>query len=145
MTGQRFERVACGQEFPSFLRCWSTSLCLARFPSATRNFTLLPSVDGASAVYRRRGGLRHGSHHAARLSGDGGRGGGPRAPGAEMADEDDARVLEVHTYAAGQDWAATDDRAAGCWGNHLAALVVNAVPPYRTGAWPNPSRSRRRT
>ena len=24
--------------------------------------------------------------------------------------------------------------ARGCWGNRLAALVVNAVPPYRTGA-----------
>lgn len=45
----------------------------------------------------------------------------------------DARVLEVHAYAAGQDWAAVADRAAGRWGNRLLALVVNAVPPYRTG------------
>jgi BioD-like phosphotransacetylase family protein len=53
------------------------------------------------------------------------------APGAELAEATDARVLEVHAYAAGQDWAATADRAAGRWGNRLAALVVNAVPPYR--------------
>ena len=56
------------------------------------------------------------------------------APGAELADGDDLRVLEVHGYTAGQDWAAVADRAAGRWGNRLAALLVNAVPPYRTDA-----------
>ena len=56
------------------------------------------------------------------------------APGAELADGDDLRVLEVHGYTAGQDWAAVADRAAGRWGNRLAALLVNAVPPYRTEA-----------
>ena len=49
----------------------------------------------------------------------------------ELAAALDARVLEVQAYAAGQDWAATADRAAVRWGNRLLALVVNAVPPYR--------------
>ncbi len=56
------------------------------------------------------------------------------SPGAELAQATDARVLEIHAYAAGQDWAAVADRAAGRWGNRLAALVVNAVPPYRREA-----------
>ena len=56
------------------------------------------------------------------------------APAAELAEGTDARVLEVHAYAAGQDWAAVADRAAGRWGNRLVCLVVNAVPPYRGGA-----------
>ena len=54
------------------------------------------------------------------------------SPAAELAVAVDARVLEVCAYAAGQDWAAVADEAAGRWGNRLAALVVNAVPPYRT-------------
>ena len=57
---------------------------------------------------------------------------GPTSP--ELAGALDAQVLEVHAYAAGQDWAAVADRAAGRWGNRLAALVVNAVPPYRMDA-----------
>ena len=55
------------------------------------------------------------------------------SPVDELAGALDALVLEVHAYSAGQDWAATVDRAAGRWGNRLVALVVNAVPPYRTG------------
>ena len=51
----------------------------------------------------------------------------------ELAGALDVRVLEVHAYASGQDWAAAAYRAAGRWGNRLAALLVNAVPPYRTG------------
>ena len=53
------------------------------------------------------------------------------APGAELADETGARVLEVQAYAPGRDWAAVADEAAGRWGERLACLVVNAVPPYR--------------
>ena len=49
----------------------------------------------------------------------------------ELAAALDARVLEVHAYSAGQDWAAVADEAAGRWGNRLLAVVVNAVPPYR--------------
>ena len=41
-------------------------------------------------------------------------------------------MLEVHAYAAGQVWPAEADRATGRWGNRLAALVVNTVPPYHT-------------
>ena len=50
----------------------------------------------------------------------------------ELAGALDARVLEVHAYAAGQVWPAEADRATGRWGNRLAALVVNTVPPYHT-------------
>ena len=46
----------------------------------------------------------------------------------------DARVLEIHTYSPAQDWAQAVDAAAVRWGNRLAALVVNAVPPYRRDA-----------
>ena len=42
-------------------------------------------------------------------------------------------MLEVNSYAAGQNWATVADRASGRWSNRLAALVVNAVRPYRTG------------
>ena len=49
----------------------------------------------------------------------------------ELAAAIDARVLEVHAYSAGQDWAAVADEAAGRWGNRLLAVVINAVPPYR--------------
>ena len=55
-------------------------------------------------------------------------------PGAELAAAVDARVLEVHAYVPERDWAAVADEAAVTWGNRLAALVVNAVPPYRKGA-----------
>ena len=57
------------------------------------------------------------------------------SPAEELADGIDAQVLEVHAYAAGQDCVAVADRDAGRWGNRLAALLVNAVPPYRTDAW----------
>ena len=43
----------------------------------------------------------------------------------------DARVLEIHAYSPGQDWAKAIDTAAVRWGRRLAALVVNAVPSYR--------------
>ena len=56
------------------------------------------------------------------------------SPVDELAGALNARVLEVHAYSAGQDWAAMVDRAAGRWGNRLAALVVNAVPLYRQDA-----------
>ena len=49
----------------------------------------------------------------------------------ELAVSVDARVLEIHAHAPGRDWAETADAAAVRWGNRLAALVVNAVPPYR--------------
>ena len=52
------------------------------------------------------------------------------SPAEELARAVDA-TLEIHTCADGQDCAAM---AAGRWGNRLAALVVNAVPPYRTDA-----------
>ena len=52
-------------------------------------------------------------------------------PGADLADEVDARVLEVVAYSPGRDWAAAADHAAGRWGNRLAALVINAVPPHK--------------
>ena len=55
-----------------------------------------------------------------------------RSTSSELAWALDARVLEAHAYAAGEDGATVADRAAGRWGNRLAALVVNAVPPYRT-------------
>ena len=42
------------------------------------------------------------------------------SPAADLAEATEARVLEVHAYAAGQDWAAMADRAAGRWGNRLA-------------------------
>ena len=53
------------------------------------------------------------------------------APGVELADETGGVVLEVQAYAPGRDWAAAVDEAAGRWGNRLASLVINAVPPYR--------------
>ncbi len=56
------------------------------------------------------------------------------SPAADLAAAVDTRVLEVHAYAPGQDWAAVADEAAGRWGNRLACLVVNAVPPYRREA-----------
>ena len=59
---------------------------------------------------------------------------GGGSPAEDLAGAVDARVLDVDAYAGRQDWAAVADQAAGCWGNRLAALVVNAVPPYRTGA-----------
>ena len=49
----------------------------------------------------------------------------------ELGDAVAARVLEVHAYSPGQDWARAADAAAVRWGNRLAALVVNAVPPYQ--------------
>ena len=56
------------------------------------------------------------------------------SPVDELAGALDARILEVHAYSVGQDWATAADRAAGRWGNRLVALVVNAVPPYRLDA-----------
>ena len=53
------------------------------------------------------------------------------SPAADLAEATEARVLEVHAYAPERDWAAMADRAAGRWGNRLACVVVNAVPPYR--------------
>ena len=50
---------------------------------------------------------------------------------ADLAAAIDARVLEVRAYAPETDWAAAADEAAGRWGNRLAALVVNSVPPYK--------------
>ncbi len=54
------------------------------------------------------------------------------SPGSELAAATGARVLEVHAYAPGRDWAAVADEAAVRWGNRLACMVVNQVPPYRT-------------
>ena len=51
-----------------------------------------------------------------------------------LAESTDARVLEIHAHSPGRDWAETADGAAVRWGDHLAALVVNAVPPYRAEA-----------
>ena len=56
------------------------------------------------------------------------------ARGAELAGEADTRVLEVHAYARERDWAQAANEAAARWGNRLACLVVNAVPPYRREA-----------
>ena len=56
------------------------------------------------------------------------------SPAAELAAAVDARVLEVRAYAPETDWAAAADEAAGRWGNRLAALVVNGVPPYKQEA-----------
>lgn len=53
------------------------------------------------------------------------------APGIELAGAADARVLEVVGYAPARDWAQVVDAAAVRWGARLAAVVVNAVPPYR--------------
>ena len=55
-------------------------------------------------------------------------------PGADLADEVDARVLEIVVYSPGRDWGAAVDHAAGRWGNRLASLVINAVPPYQREA-----------
>ena len=44
-------------------------------------------------------------------------------------------ALEIHAlHPIGQNWAHIADRAAVNWGNRLAALVVNAVPPYKQDA-----------
>ena len=56
------------------------------------------------------------------------------SPGTDLAAAIDARVLEVNAYDPETDWAAAADEAAGRWGNRLAALVVNSVPPYRQDA-----------
>ena len=53
---------------------------------------------------------------------------------AELAATIDARVLEVRAYEPERDWAVVADEAAGRWGNRLACLMVNAVPPYRREA-----------
>ncbi len=57
---------------------------------------------------------------------------GPTA--GQLAAAIDARVLEVQAYAPETDWAHLADSAAVRWGNRLAALVVNAVAPYRQDA-----------
>ena len=49
----------------------------------------------------------------------------------DLASAVDARVLEIRAYAPGHDWAQVADADAVRWGNRLAALVVNAVPPYK--------------
>ena len=54
---------------------------------------------------------------------------GASAP--SLADSIDARVVEVMSYRQGRDWANAVDEATGRWGNRLAGVVVNAVPPYR--------------
>ena len=56
------------------------------------------------------------------------------SPAEDLASAIDAHVLEIHTYSPAQDWAQAVDAAAVRWGNRLAALVVNAVPPYRRDA-----------
>ena len=56
------------------------------------------------------------------------------SPATELAEFLDARVLEIHHYTPGQDWAQTVDAAAVRWGNRLASLVVNAAPPYQKDA-----------
>ena len=53
------------------------------------------------------------------------------AQAGHLAGAVDARVLEVHHYAPGLDWADVADSAAVRWGDRLASLVINAVPPYR--------------
>ena len=59
----------------------------------------------------------------------------PNSPlGADLAEETGARVLEIVSYSPDRDWAAAADHAAGRWGNRLACLVINAVPPYRQEA-----------
>ncbi len=60
---------------------------------------------------------------------DGGAGGQTKA--GELAAAVDARVLEVRPYSPEQDWGVAADETAGHWGNRLASLVINAVPPYR--------------
>ncbi len=55
----------------------------------------------------------------------------PGSPAADLAAAIDARVLEVNAYAPDTDWASAADQAAGRWGNRLACLVVNSVPPYK--------------
>ena len=52
----------------------------------------------------------------------------------DLAAAVDARVLEVQAYDPEQDWAQAVDAADVLWGNRLAALVVNAVPPYKRDA-----------
>ncbi len=52
-------------------------------------------------------------------------------PATDLAEAIDARVLEINAYAPETDWAAAADEAAGRWGNRLACLVINAVPPYK--------------
>ena len=56
------------------------------------------------------------------------------SPAAELAAAANARVIEVRAYASERDWAQVADEAAARWGNRLACLVVNAVPPYRREA-----------
>ncbi len=56
------------------------------------------------------------------------------SPATQLAEAVDARVLEIHAYSPSQDWARVVDAAAVRWGNRLAALVVNAVPPYKQDA-----------
>ena len=56
------------------------------------------------------------------------------SPAEDLATAIDARVLEVHTYTPGRDWAQLADETATRWGNRLAGLVVNAVPPYKRDA-----------
>ena len=56
------------------------------------------------------------------------------SPATELAASLEARVLEIHAYSPTQDWAQAVDAAAVRWGNRLAAMVVNAVPPYKQDA-----------
>ena len=56
------------------------------------------------------------------------------SPAADLAQALNVRALEIHHYTPGQNWAHIADRAAVNWGNRLAALVVNAVPPYKQDA-----------
>ena len=56
------------------------------------------------------------------------------SPAGELAATLDASVLDIHAYSPAQDWAQIVDVAAVSWGNRLAALVVNAVPPYKMDA-----------
>ncbi len=56
------------------------------------------------------------------------------SPAENLAAAIDARVIEIHHYTPGQDWAQTVDAAAVRWGARLLSLVVNAVPPYKLDA-----------
>ena len=56
------------------------------------------------------------------------------SPAGELAATLDAQVLGIYAYSPAQDWAQIVDADAVSWGNRLAALVVNAVPPYKQDA-----------
>ena len=53
------------------------------------------------------------------------------SPVADLAEALDSQVVEALGYSPALDYAQAIDAAAVRWGNRLAAVVVNAVPPYR--------------